>query len=219
VVKELFEGVFKIGKEIATLNLVPGKITANEKIVKVDGREYRIWDPYTSKPAAAIVKGLKVFPIKRGTKILYLGFASGKTATYFSDIVGKEGLIYGVEISNDVLKNSLKACEERKNMIPILADARKPEEYENLIIDKVDVVYEDVADPQMIRILKINCEKFLKENGYAMIAIKSQCINSVEKPRVVYKKCLEELSKDFKVLDKVELDPYEKFHLFVVLSK
>ncbi|MEM5874563.1 MAG: fibrillarin-like rRNA/tRNA 2'-O-methyltransferase [Candidatus Aenigmatarchaeota archaeon] len=216
--QEIFEGVYKINSQIATINLVPGKKTANEKIVVKNRIEYRIWDPYTSKPAAAIKNGLKVFPVKRGMKILYLGFASGKTATYFSDIIGGNGIIYGIEISADVLKESLNACEERKNMIPILADARKIDEYKHLIFDKVDLIYEDIADPDMIRILKINAKEFLKKDSFAMIAIKSQCINSVEKPKVVYEKCLKELSQEFEIIDKRELDPYEIAHLFVVLK-
>ncbi|MCS7122989.1 MAG: fibrillarin-like rRNA/tRNA 2'-O-methyltransferase [Candidatus Aenigmarchaeota archaeon] len=217
--QEIFEGIYKIDNQIATINLVPGKKTANEKIIIKNNIEFRIWDPYTSKPAAAIKKGIKNFPLKKNMKILYLGFASGKTATYFSDIIGKEGIIYGVEISWDVLKDSFFACQERKNMLPILADARKPNEYKDFILEKVDVVYEDIASPDMIRILNINSKEFLKENGFAIIAIKSQCIDSTKDPKIVYRECLKELSKDFEILDKIELDPYEIAHMLVILKK
>ena len=51
-----------------------------------------------------------------------------------------------------------------------------------------------------------------------MIAIKSQSIDVTRSPKDVYKECLQELEKHFDILDKVELDPYEKYHLFVVMK-
>jgi len=212
-----FMGVYHIGKKLATLNLVPGFRSANEKLIKIGGREFRIWDPYTSKPAAAIKKGLKIFPLRRNQRILYLGFASGKTASFFSDIIGKNGLIYGVEVSGRILREAFPMIEKRGNIIPILADARKPEEYKDLILEKVDLVYEDIADPDQIKILSLNSREFLVKGGFAMIAIKSQSIDVTKRPKEVYKECIEELEKEFSILDKVELDPYEKHHLFLVL--
>jgi len=214
-----FSGVFLIDSKLATPNLTPGNSVYGEQLFTVGKKEYREWIPYRSKPAAAIKKGLKTFPIESGMKILYLGIASGTTSSHFSDIIGKEGIIYGVEISERVLRDLIPVAEKRGNIIPILADARDVNSYESVVVEKVDLVYEDVADPDQIKILIWNCEKFLKEGGFAMIAIKSQSIDVVKKPRDVYKESLEELEKHFQILDKVELDPYEKAHLFVVLRK
>ncbi len=213
-----FYNIFKIGKKIVTPNLIPGYKSANEELIKADKKEYRVWDPWTSKPCAAFMKKLKKFPMKAGDKILYLGIASGKTASFFSDIIGREGIIYGVEISERVLRELIPVAEKRGNIIPILADARMPEKYENMILDKVDLIYEDVASPDQIEILERNAKKFLKPNGYAMIAIKSQSIDVTRPPKEIYSECLEKLEKNFTILDKVELDPYEKGHLFVVLK-
>jgi fibrillarin-like pre-rRNA processing protein len=215
--KTKFEGIFQIDNKLVTVNLVPGEKVYGEQLIKVKNIEYREWIPFRSKPAAAIRKGLKTFPIEKGMKILYLGIASGTTASHFSDIIGKEGLIYGVEISEAPLRDLIPVAEKRGNIIPTLADARKPESYENIVMEKVDIVYCDIADPQEVEILIRNCEKFLKPKGYAMIAIKSQSINSVKPTKQVYEECLAELEKYFEVLDKVELDPYQKDHLFVVL--
>jgi fibrillarin-like pre-rRNA processing protein len=219
VEKTPFEGIYWVDGKLATVNTVPGYRPFGEEIVKVGDVEYRIWNPHTSKPAAAIVKGLKVFPLKKDMKVLYLGIAAGKTATYFSNIIGPKGLIIGVDIAERVLKDALLVSEKYKNIVPLLADARKPETYEKFVFGKVDFVYEDVASEDQIPILIKNSEKFLKPNGYAAIAIKSQSISSVEDPKVIYQRCLEELEKHFNILDKVELDPYEKYHLFVVLQK
>jgi len=213
-----FEGIFLVDGKLATINLVPGQKTANEEFVKIGGVEYRLWDPHTSKPAAAIKCKLKEFPLKKGMKVLYLGLASAKTSTYFSDIVGSEGLIYGVEISERVLREAIRPSEIRGNIIPILADARKTELYENMVMEKVDLVFEDVADPDQIDILIRNCEKFLKSGGWAMVGIKSQSIDVTKPPGQIYKESLGILKKHFEIIDKVELDPYEKAHLFVVLK-
>lgn len=214
-----FDGIFKVGGKLATANLVPGYKSSNEEIVRIKNTDYRIWDPFSSKPSAAIKKGLKKLPIKCGMKILYLGFAEGKTASFFSDIIGKTGVIFGVEISERSLRDSIPMCERRGNIIPILGDSRRPEIYENVVLEKVDFLYEDVASPDQTQILIRNSEKFLKPHGFAVIAIKSQSIDSVKPPKEVYKKCLEELVKHFEVLDEIELDPYQKNHLFVVMKR
>jgi fibrillarin-like pre-rRNA processing protein len=216
--KERFEGVFSIGKKLATVNLTPGKRVYGEELVKVSGKEYRIWDHYRSKPAAAMKKGLKKFPINKGMKILYLGIASGTTASHFSDIVGKSGIIYGVDVANRVMRGLVNVAEQRGNIIPILSDARLTENYEGVILEKVDLVYEDVASPDQIKIMIGNAREFLTPEGMAMIAIKSQSIDVTKSPREIYKVCLKELKKHFEIMDKVELDPYEKAHMFVVMK-
>jgi len=213
-----FEGIFTVDGKFATINLVPREKVYGEELVKEKNIEYRIWDHYRSKPAAAFKKRLREFPLKKGMKILYLGIASGTTASHFSDIIDKDGLIYGVDIAERVLRELVRVAEKRGNIIPILADARKPEDYQNQILEKVDCIYEDVADRDQIEILIRNCEMFLKLKGFAIIAIKSQSIDVTKKPKEVYKKCLEKLEKHFDILDKIELDPYEKDHLFVVMK-
>ena len=44
-------------EKIATENLVPGKQVYNEKLLLKKGIEYRLWDPFRSKLASAIIKG------------------------------------------------------------------------------------------------------------------------------------------------------------------
>src|SRR3989338_550558 len=119
--KTKFYGVFKIDGKLATVNLVPGEKVYGEELVKETGIEYRIWDFWRSKPAAAIKNGLKQLPLEKGMNILYLGIANGTTSSHFSDIIGKEGLIYGVEISERPFRELLPIAEKRGNIIPILA--------------------------------------------------------------------------------------------------
>lgn len=217
--KSKFEGIFLVNGKIATLNKTPGSRVYGEHIIKSGKKEYRVWDHYRSKPAAAIKNKLKRFPLKSGMSVLYLGVASGTTASHFSDIIGDTGIIYGVDIAERVLRELVPHAEKRENIIPILADTRKPETYTNKIFDKVDLVYEDVASKDQIAILIRNSDAFLKTGGHAMIAIKSQSIDVTKPPKQIYKQCLKEIERYFEVLDKIELDPYEKAHLFVVLKR
>ncbi len=212
-----FEGVYWVNNRLATKNLVRGKRVYGEKLIQTKEGEFRLWDARRSKPAAAIHKGLKVFPLFKGAKILYLGVASGTTASHFSDIIGKEGLIYGVEISGRVLRELLPVAKDRGNIVPILANARKPEEYS--WVEQVDIVYADVAIPDMSEVLIRNAEAFLKPRGWAMIAIKARSIDVTAKPRKIYEEERKKLQKHFEVVDFVVLDPYEKDHCMFVLRK
>jgi len=213
--KEVFGGVWADRRRLFTASLVPGDDSFARSTFRKDGKEFREWDPERSKPAAAILRGIRHFPVVEGCKVLYLGIASGATASFFSDIVGKDGVIYGVEISERSVRDLNAVAEKRGNIVPILADARKPEEY--AWVEPVDVVYEDVASDDQSPIIIRNAGRFLKKGGFAVIAIKARSIDVTKDPRKVYGAELEKLGKHFKILEKVELDPYEKDHLFVVM--
>ena len=51
--------------------------------------EYRVWNAFRSKLAASIVNGISATYMKTGSKVLYLGAASGTTVSHVSDIVGE----------------------------------------------------------------------------------------------------------------------------------
>ena len=211
--KEIFEGVFLLDGQLATKNLIKGR-SYSEKIISVEGGEYRVWNPEKSKAAAAITRGVKNFPIKKGSKILYLGIAQGQTASYFSDIIGHDGIIYGVEFSARAVSDLVRACEQRGNIVSIKADARKPEDYS--WVEKVDVVYEDVADSEQVAILLRNVDAFLKKGGYAMIGIKARSIDVTKDPKKIFQESLDMIKGKMEILDYVTLDPYEVDHAFIV---
>jgi len=215
--KTIFPGVFREGRKILTKNLVPGYRSHSEELLQLKGKEFRVWDPNHSKPAAAIARGLKSFPLKKGSKILYLGIANGNTSTFFSDIIGLEGIIYGVEISKRSIQDLNTVAVKRKNIIPILANAKLPDKYS--WVEKVDLVYQDVATSDQSEILIRNAKKFLKKRGFALLAIKSRSIDVTRAPEEVYRKEIEKLKKHFQILEKIKLDPFEKDHLFLIMKK
>jgi fibrillarin-like pre-rRNA processing protein len=216
-VKEIFEGVFRINGKLATLNLVPGRRVYDEELVEHGGREYRMWNPYRSKLAAAMINGLKEMSIKRGSKVLYLGAATGTTSSHVSDIVGEGGLVYCIEIAERSMRELVELCEARPNMLPLLRDARDVDAYAG-DVEECDVIYQDIAARDQSDILVRN-SRLLKSKGMAYVAIKSQSIDVVKDPRDVYRAFLEEISGTFDVLEKIDIAPYSKMHMFAVLRK
>ena len=214
--KKKFDGVFTEGRSIFTEALIPNDKPFTKSIRREGRKEYREWNYMKSKPAAAIAKGLKNFPLKKCMKVLYLGAASGATISFFSDIVGRDGIIYGIEISERSLRDLNDVSERRGNIVPVIADARKPENYS--WIEKCDIVFQDVASDDQPEIMIRNAESFIKNGGFCMLALKSRSIDVIKAPQTVYKEAEKKLEKVFDIIEKVILDPYEKDHAFYVLK-
>ncbi len=214
---ELFPGVYRINGLLATKNLTPGKRVYGEKLFAADGIEYRQWDLFRSKLAGAISKGLNHMAIAPGSLVLYLGASTGTTVSHVSDIVGNEGGVFAVEFAQRSMRDLLRMCEERKNVLPIFGDARKPQEYaEYLGGEKADVLYQDVAQPDQAEIFVANAKMFLKEDGEGLLCVKSQSIDVTQNPKKTYEQLIAKLeSEGFQILEAFALDPYDKDHLFV----
>ena len=203
-------------ERVATVNLIPGVQVYNEKLIVKEDIEYRLWDPFRSKLAAAIIKGLKTLPFQEGSKVLYLGASTGTTASHISDILGENGVIFCVEISPRVARDLLDKCVKyRKNMIPIIEDARKYGNYYSLF-GNIDVVYCDIAQPDQTDIAISNCKHFLKKGGDILLVIKSRSINVIKKPSQVFKEEEKKLRRaGFKVKQIIPLDPFDKDHILI----
>ena len=217
-----FKGIYWIthedgSKKLATKNLAPTHNVYGERLIKHKNIEYRLWDPYRSKLAAAIMNDLETVPVEPDHKVLYLGAASGTTASHVSDIVGEEGHVYCIEFAARSIRELVdNVCTHRFNMSPILADARTPEQYASLV-GKVEDVYCDVAQPQQAKILADNADRFLKPTGWIMLAVKAQSIDVTKEPSEVYKNEIRTLkSRNFKIKQTVQLEPYEKAHAMIV---
>lgn len=215
--KEIFPGVFRSGKDLLTVNLVPGKRVYGEKLLAKGRQEFREWVPQRSKLATAIMNGLQNMPMKQGSRILYLGAASGTTPSHVSDIVGHDGIVYALEFSERPFRSLIELARTRKNIAPLLADARKTEDY--YWVEACDILYCDIADPQQTEIAIRNFEEFIAE-GFLLLSIKSQSIDVVKEPLRVYEEEKRKLEKaGFDVLELIDLEPYEEKHCFIVAKK
>ena len=203
-------------KKLATENLVPKNQVYNEKLVKIKGTEYRIWNPFRSKLAATIMNGLRDFPFMQKSSVLYLGVSTGTTISHISDIVGQNGIIFGIEHTSRVARDFLdRVASHRKNIIPIIQDARKPQEYFS-VFKKVDVVYVDIAQPDQTDIAINNCKMYLKSNGYLFLVIKSRSIDVTKDPKKVISNEIKKLESLFEIKQIINLHPYDKDHAIVI---
>lgn len=203
-------------RKIATENLVPGNQVYNEKLVTKKGIEFRTWDPFRSKLAAAIHKGLTIFPFKENSLVLYLGASTGTTVSHISDIVGPGGKIFAVEHASRVARDMLdRVVAFRKNIIPIIQDARQPKEYFS-IYSKVEIVYADIAQPDQTEITKSNCRLFLKKDGYLFLVIKTRSIDVTKSPTKIVEAEVKKLELNFEILQVIDLHPYDKDHALVI---
>ena len=157
------------GRKIYTKNLVPGKIVYGEQLVKVQGEEYRQWAPTRSKLGAALEKGTDYISLNEGEIVLYLGASSGTTVSHVSDIVGKDGFVFALDFAPRTTRELVFLCEQRKNVEPMLADAAKPETYKEDVVEKVDFVFQDIAQKNQVGIFLANDEMFLKSGGLGWI--------------------------------------------------
>ncbi|KFK26854.1 hypothetical protein AALP_AA8G302000 [Arabis alpina] len=211
------------GKEdaLVTKNLVPGEAVYNEKRISVqneDGTkiEYRVWNPFRSKLAAAILGGVDNIWIKPGAKVLYLGAASGTTVSHVSDLVGPDGTVYAVEFSHRSGRDLVNMAKKRTNVIPIIEDARHPAKY-RMLVGMVDVIFSDVAQPDQARIMALNASFFLKTGGHFVISIKANCIDSTVPAEAVFQSEVKKLTlEQFKPAEQVTLEPFERDHACVV---
>jgi len=200
-------------KNIATLNLVKGDNVYGEKLVRYEGEEYRLWDPFRSKLAGALKKGMKNMPIKNGTKVLYLGASTGTTVSHVSDIVGPSGIVFAVEPATRVARELIEnVASKRKNVVPIIEDARKPNSY-FAVFGKVDVVYCDIAQPDQTDIAIANCTAYLKQGGVMLLVVKTRSIDVTMEPRAVIMQEAARLEKNgFSIEQIITLDPFDKDH-------
>ncbi|GAB4305258.1 MAG: fibrillarin-like rRNA/tRNA 2'-O-methyltransferase [Promethearchaeota archaeon] len=214
-----FEGVLssRDGENVKlyTINLVPGVEPFPVETAYTPLGEARQWDPHHSKLAAALLTGLKEFPLRRDSRVLYLGAASGRTVTHVSDLV-TDGVVMAVEFSPRALRELVQNCGMRHNVFPVLGDATKPQEYRWFVTRPFDVIYQDVAQPNQAEILVNNARWYLKKGGTCMLAIKARSVDSTADPNAIIRDQLQYLEGQGMVLrERLWLEPYSKDHAFV----
>ncbi|MHB1909191.1 MAG: fibrillarin-like rRNA/tRNA 2'-O-methyltransferase [Nitrososphaerales archaeon] len=227
LVEQVFPGVYKVPdpknqkkKLLATRNLTPGKVYYGEHTFKTRAQEFRFWDPFRSKLSGAILNGLKSMPIVEGSTCLYLGASTGTTVSHLSDIVGQTGKIFAVEMAPRVARELLEnVVRFRKNVIPIVADARHPERYQS-VYGKIPVVYCDIAQPDQTEIAITNCEYFFDGKGTLLLVVKASSIDVLKSKGEVFGDQIDLLRKHrYNALERIDLEPYDKNHAIIVAER
>lgn len=205
--------------KLYTKNLDPGTQFYGEKLITEDGVEYRTWNPHQSKLAAILMNNPESKFLKEGLNCLYLGAASGTTVSHLSDIL-REGIIYSVEFAERSMRQFIQNTAERNNVIPILGDARYPVEFAKSIFTDIDLIYQDVAQPNQAEIAVRNCQYYLRKGGLLILLIKSQSIDSVRKSKKVYRQEKEVLMEgNLEIVDSINIHNYASNHLALIAKK
>lgn len=209
--EEIQPGIYRQGDLIYT-EAASEESVYGENFVEVSGTRFRRWEASRSKAGAAVQNGVEL-GVEPDDLILYLGAASGTTVSHFSDILA-EGFVFAVEYSDTVIRDLVNVAEDRDNIAPILGNARNPEEYGDLV-EEVDVLFQDISQKDQAEIFLKNAEKYLKDEGSGLIAIKAQSISSSRDPEEIFEEVKEKLSDKFEFMDETRLEPYETDHLFL----
>jgi len=203
---------------VYTKSILLGKTHFDERTFRQGSDEYREFDPTRSKLAAMIKKGCTNIGMRKNDVILYLGSSHGFTCSFVSDIVGKEGLIFGIDPAPRVMRDLIFLSEDRPNIVPLIADANHPESYFDKIC-QADVVFQDVAQRNQTEIFLKNCDLFLKKGGYGLLAVKARSIDVKRKPSQIFQEVRREIEKHYTVIDFRILEPFEKDHCMIIIKK
>ncbi|MGI0091259.1 MAG: fibrillarin-like rRNA/tRNA 2'-O-methyltransferase [Nitrososphaerales archaeon] len=230
-VAKLFDGVYQVpdprnpsNRILATKNLTPGRSFYGESLVtrKFQGQpfEFRSWDPFRSKLSAAVLNRLQNYPFAQGSNCLYLGVSTGTTVSHISDIVGASGKVFGVEVAPRVAREFLEnVVKYRKNVIPIVADAKHPEKY-TTVYGKINVVYCDIAQPDQTEIAIENCNTFFEDSGFLFLVVKASSIDALKSKKQVFQDQVKILERsNFEILEQIDLEPYDRNHAMLVAKK
>ncbi|AFZ71451.1 fibrillarin-like pre-rRNA processing protein [Natronobacterium gregoryi] len=173
--------------------------------------EWRAWNPDRSKLGAMLELGMDT-GLEGGETVLYLGAASGTTVSHVADFAGPT---YAVEFAARPARDLLDAADSRPRLFPLLADARKPEEYGHVVESDVDVVVQDVATRGQARVALEN-RQFLADGGRLLLAVKARSEDVTRDPSEVFTDVREELETGYEILESQRLEPYHADHLGIV---
>ncbi|MHA2182172.1 MAG: fibrillarin-like rRNA/tRNA 2'-O-methyltransferase, partial [Promethearchaeota archaeon] len=174
---------------------------------------------FRSKIAALILENPTNDFLSDDLNCLYLGASSGTTISHLSDIV-TNGIIYGIEFADRSIRQLIQNTSRRKNIIPIFEDARYPEKYAKSIFSKIDLVYQDVSQPNQAEIALNNSNYYLNDNGLLILAVKSQSIDSIQKSEYIYAQEKSILEKGgYEIVESINIHKYAANHIVLLVKK
>ena len=133
-------------------------------------------------------------------------------------MIGTNGKVYAIEIAEEMAVNLVLLANNRKNIFPIVNDARKPLLYKSSV-PKCDFLYQDVAQRDQTEIFIQNADMFLKSGKIGVFAIKTRSIDVSVNPKEIIRNETNKLRGKFDVLRSIDLYPYQKDHSLLILRK
>jgi fibrillarin-like pre-rRNA processing protein len=211
-------GVWRDGRELFTRNAVPGVKVYGEPLRSVGGVEYRGWDPWRSKLAALLLRGASPELLTVPKSVLYLGGAHGTTASHLSDL-WPAASIYVVEKSATSFAPLLALARRRQNLLPILADAQLPERY-RADVGEVELLYQDVAQRDQVRIFGENATASLAVGGRGLLMLKVRSVTQRRSAESVVRESRAELERaGLAVTGQWPLAPFAREHVALAVRR
>ncbi|KAK2439289.1 rRNA 2'-O-methyltransferase fibrillarin [Trifolium repens] len=223
----IYESLF-----LYTRNLIPGVksfLHQDDDVVfsvqdddEVGGTvEYRQWDPFKSRLAAAILSGdaQNILWIEPGSRVLVIYSRDdahfGITISHISDIVGPKGMVYVVEPSESNRDSLLYMADKRSNIVPI-AHSYSAWHY-RMLINFVDVLFA-APDRRLeveVRMTFLNAIHFLKTGGHYVLYVQGNCIESTNRGDPIFNSLTKADRVQFQRMKQVTLEPFDSDHEYV----
>jgi len=192
----------------------PGRVVEGE-----DGHLYRSFPPTATKLSAMVKLGMEHWPFSETSRVLYLGAAAGTTVSYISDICPR-GHLFAVEFAPEPFRSLVDVARGRPNVVPILADARRPSAYAVQVGPPVDVLYQDVAQRDQWDIGERNAQALLSPGGTLILVIKASSVDISRPASRIFEVVAEKAAAgNFDVLEMVDLGNYDRDHAVLVAKR
>jgi fibrillarin-like pre-rRNA processing protein len=122
-----------------------------------------------------------------------------------------------VEVASRVARELMEnVVKYRKNVVPIVADAKHPEKY-TVVYGNIEIVYCDVAQPDQTEIAIKNCNEYLDRPGYLFLVVKASSIDALKSKQEVFEDQTRILEHaNFDILQEIDLEPYDRNHAMIL---
>ena len=173
--------------------------------------QYRNWNPFYSKLAAALFNGLEIFPFKSDSKIFYSGSSSTTTLNHLLDIIDSKGIIY-------LQKNNATKIKNLKNVV-IVDQENNSTLSSNDLKEPFDVIYLDIITNENLQTQILNHEKTLKNSGFLIIILNK--IIKINEPsfRDQINNIIINSNSSLKLIQEINLSNFFKKSMMIIMQK
>ena len=173
--------------------------------------QYRNWNPFSSKLAAALFNGLEIFPFKPDSKIFYSDNSSNTTLNHLLDIIDSKGTIY-------LQKNNAAKIKNLKNVV-IIDQEKNSTLFNHDRKETFDVIYLDITISENLQTQILNHEMTLKNLGFLIIILNSISKINDSSFRNQINDVITNSSSSLQFIQEINLSGFFKNCMMVILQK
>ena len=173
--------------------------------------QYRNWNPFYSKLAAALFNGLEIFPFKFDSKIFYSDSSSTTTLNHLLDIIDSKGTIH-------LQKNNSAKIKNLKNVV-IVDQEKNYTLSSNDLKESFDVIYLDIITNENLRTQILNHEKTLKNSGFLIIILNKITKINDQSFRDQINNIIINSNSSLKLIQEINLSNFFKKSMMIIMQK